>query len=175
MQVKNKLSTTKFQVHIVFSFGVLAATSSKQQLQLAANSSIISKKVMFIADKTRKIPFKLPMNRLATEFILCQCTLYRYKSHTINSDSSYRAFYSLDNYFKIISDLRSFQKSDNFSESFASISLNANIFCMQIYHNQKLLFLISVKFEYCENLKKIRCLDIRQFSRGFKTGMDFLT
>ena len=107
--------------------------------------------------------------------MLSYCAFIWWKSHTLSSVSSYRAFYSLDN-FKIISDLRSFQKSDNFSESFASISLNANVFCMQIYHNQKLLFLlISVKLEYCENLKKIRCLNFRQFSRGFKTSMDFLT
>ena len=60
-----------YAIDIEFSFGVLAATSSKQQLQLAANSSIISKKVMFIGDKTCKIPLKLPMNTLATEFIQC--------------------------------------------------------------------------------------------------------
>ena len=57
-------------------------------------------------------------------------------------------FYSLET-FKIISNIRSFRKSDKFIESFAPISLNTNMFFMKIYHNQKLLLVHkSVKFEY---------------------------
>ena len=57
--------------------------------------------------------------------------------------------------FKFSSHLRRFRKSDHFDRSFASISLNTNMFFMKIYHNQELLvFHNSVKLEYSENLKE---------------------
>lgn len=46
-------------------------------------------------------------------------------------------FYSLE-ILNISSHLRSFRKSGNFGGSFASISLNTNMFFMKIYHNQRL-------------------------------------
>ena len=61
-------------------------------------------------------------------------------------------FYSLE-ISNISSHLRSFRKSGNFGGSFASISLNTNMFFMKVYHNQRLLlFHNSVKLEFCENL-----------------------
>ena len=76
----------------------------------------------------------------------------------------------------ISSHLRSFRKSGNFGGSFASISLNTNMFFMKIYHNQRLLlFHNSVKLEYCENLKRIEYRNFTHFLRGFKNSLDFLT
>ena len=61
-------------------------------------------------------------------------------------------FYSLE-ILKISSHLRSFRESDYFGGSFASISLNTNMFFMKIYKNLRLLRIHnSVKLEYCENL-----------------------
>ena len=61
-------------------------------------------------------------------------------------------FYSLE-ILKISSHLRSFRESDIFGGSFASISLNTNMFFMKIYNNRRRLRIDnSVKLEYCENL-----------------------
>ena len=84
--------------------------------------------------------------------MLCYCALYSERVILLVQFAPIEDFYSLET-LKISSHLRSFRKSDNFGRSFASTSLNTNMFFMKIYHNQKLLlFPHSVKLEYCENL-----------------------
>ena len=78
--------------------------SAAAAAQLAANGS--SKNVVFIADKTSKIPYKVTYEQDSiAEFMLCYCALYRYKSHTLIQFPPTEDFYSLEN-FKMSSDLR---------------------------------------------------------------------
>ena len=84
--------------------------------------------------------------------MLCYCALYSERVILLVQFAPTEDFYSLE-ILKISSHLRSFRKSDNFGGSFASISLNTNMFFMKIHHNQWLLRTHnSVKSEYCENL-----------------------
>ena len=84
--------------------------------------------------------------------MLSYCALYGGRVILLVQFPPTEDFYSLE-ILKISSHLRSFRKSDDFGGYFASISLNTNMFFMEIYHNQKLLlFHNSVELEYCENL-----------------------
>ena len=84
--------------------------------------------------------------------MLSYCALYGGRVILLVQFPPTEDFYSLE-ILEISSHLRSFRKSDKFGGSFASISLNTNMFFMKIYHNQWLLLIhSSVKLEYYENL-----------------------